>query len=200
MSNSINIIKEYIKLLVQEYEFEENVLLELWTNKHPMEETKEGEEGEEVKDDATYADLKKKKKTELQELCRAKGHKVTGTKLILIDRILGKEALSSKEKDKPKKSTKKNKKSIANILQKLSHNNNIINIRRNVFNNYEHVETGFVFNEQSQCVVGKQNVNGSVDLLNEKDIETCKEYNFKFEIPETIEIEKPYDDEIMYED
>ena len=38
-----------------------------------------------------YYDLKKRKKSELQDLCKKYSHKVTGTKSILIDRLLGKE-------------------------------------------------------------------------------------------------------------
>ena len=194
MSKSpIAIIKEYVKLLIQEYEFEEETLLKVWTDAHPSEEKVE----EKLSD--KYSALKKKKNSELQEMCRQKGYKVNGTKLVLIDRLLGKELPPAVTITKTKSSKKTNKKTISDVLQKIVHNSNVVNIRRNLFNNYEHAETSFIFDESTHSVVGKQINDGTIRSLTAKDIETCKEYNFKFNIPDTIETEKPYDDEIMYE-
>ena len=56
-----------------------------------------------------------------------------------------------------------------------------------------------IFDEMSKKVVGKQNNDGTMAVLTVGDIESCKEYNFEYEIPSTIPDDKPYDDDIMYE-
>lgn len=197
MSDPISIVKKYIKLLVKEYEFEEGVLLKLWTDKYPLEDAPMmgNQEKETVLDERSTLMLKKK--FELQEMCRKKGCKVMGTKLVLVERILCKEPQMPTTVKKIHKKTNKTgkKKKVADILQKIAHDSELLNIRRNVFNNYEHNETKFVFDETTNCVVGKQNINGTIDALLEKDIETCKELNFQFKIPETIYTEKSHDDE-----
>jgi hypothetical protein len=197
---TLKIINEYIQLLITEYEFDENELRQLWVDhRKTMPQTEYIEEKQSSGLD--LATLKKYKKTELQELCKEKGLKTTGVKSDLIDRILGKSPPSNKPTTSKNSSKKKgSKKMIADILQKIMHNSNVINIRRNISGNFEHIETGFIFDEATNKVTGKQNDDGTISKLTEKDIELCKEYNFKYEIPETIEIEKPYDDEIMYEE
>lgn len=184
----MNYIKEYIELLLKEYDLDEDILLKIWTDAHPNEEKEEKQLSEASR-------LKKMKKPELQQLCREKNLKVTGTKSALMDRLLGKEVVVEKPKSKKSK-----KKSIADVLRKISQNTEVLNIRRNLFNNFEHIETGFVFNETDHKVVGKQNDDGFVVPLTDKDIETCQGYNFDYEIPENIVLDQPYDENMFIED
>lgn len=61
-----------------------------------------------------------------------------------------------------------------------------LSLSRNKFGNFEMVDTGFVFDPKTRQVVGTQNDNGNIDDLTKEDIELCKEYNFKFLIPEKL--------------
>jgi hypothetical protein len=58
----------------------------------------------------------------------------------------------------------------------------IFNIRKNKFENYEHVETGFVFNRETKRVIGKQNLDGTINELTDIDILTCQKYKFQYEV------------------
>jgi len=58
-------------------------------------------------------------------------------------------------------------------------------LRKNAFGNYEHKETGFVFDPQAKDVFGKQ-VNDKVISLTMNDMDICKQLGFKFRIPETF--------------
>ena len=71
--------------------------------------------------------------------------------------------------------TKKYPKVIQNIKKSIP---NIV-IRRNKFNNFEHLDTNLVFDNSSKKVIGKQNINGNIDDLTEEDIDKCNEYKFE---------------------
>ena len=60
-------------------------------------------------------------------------------------------------------------------------------VKRNKYNNYEHPETGLVFDNETKTVIGKQNKNGSVDDLSEDDIDQCNAFKFKFQIPSNLD-------------
>lgn len=128
----------------------------------------------------------KKTVAELKQLCKERGLKMTGTKANLIER-LSQPTIETMIKKKP------THKKMANVLQKIIHNAHTLNIRRNVFGNYEHADTGFIFDELTHTVIGKQNESidpmtnsPTIEPLTEKDIELCKEYNFKYKLPDTI--------------
>lgn len=141
-------------------------------------------------------DYSKLSLAELKELCKTRGLKVSGGKKVLVERLLEKKTTSEelKEGEEKKKTTSKSrsKKKIPVILQKIVHNADTLNIRRNVFGNYEHIDTGFIFDEATQEVIGKQSENLDphsspiIEPLTEEDIEKCKEYNFAYRTPETI--------------
>lgn len=135
--------------------------------------------------------LLKCNKAELVALCKAHGHKCSGTKSILMNRLLGKGEAStpeSKPKSKSKSKSSKSSKSKAAVkatpvAKKLTAKIPNILIRRNQYNNYEHPETGLIFDNDSKIVIGKQNDDGSVDPLTEEDIDQCNAFKFKFKIP-----------------
>jgi len=166
MSHStIDTIKLYIQLLVKEFDIDEKELLAVWEKAHPTPIVSEAD---------TFKGLSK---AELQQMCKDKNVAHTGTKAVLIDRLLNKEPTPPTSK---KTSPGRKKKKVADVIQKIQHNVPIIHIRRNAFNNYEHVETEFVFDETNQMVVGKQMADGNIADLTEADLEICKEYNFKY--------------------
>lgn len=51
---------------------------------------------------------------------------------------------------------------------------------QNDHGNYEHKETGLVINPKTKQIFGKQDEEGDVLALTDKDVEVCKKYNFKF--------------------
>jgi len=67
-------------------------------------------------------------------------------------------------------------------------------IKRNVFDNFEHSDTGLVFNNKTKLVIGKQLENGEIDRhLTEKDIDNCHHYKFKYVLPENLDNNKNSD-------
>ena len=71
-------------------------------------------------------------------------------------------------------------------MKKVKENSVGLTLKRNIFNNYEHSETHFVFDRETKEVFGKQNYETeSVDDLTEEDIEICQKMNFKYRLPLT---------------
>ena len=66
-------------------------------------------------------------------------------------------------------------------------------LRKNEYGHYEHKDTGFVFDPQSKEVFGKQ-FGDRVKSLTISDIELCKQFGFKYQMPEkfddVIEVEE----------
>ena len=60
-----------------------------------------------------------------------------------------------------------------------------IQLKRNSFNNYEHVDTGLIFNTNNQ-VIGRQNNDGNLIELTIDDINLCKEYNLDYILPDKL--------------
>jgi len=61
-----------------------------------------------------------------------------------------------------------------------------IELKLNKFKNYEHTETGLVFDNINGKVTGKQHPNGSVSSLTDADIEVCKKFVFTFVMPSNL--------------
>jgi hypothetical protein len=188
------VLQTFILKVATEYKLDTNELQSLWTGKSlsskPVESTPEKKS--DSKSQVTEIDpeiLLKCNKAELVALCKSNGHKCSGTKTILISRLLGKEDNTEntpKETSKPKAKSKAVKHAAlaaTPIAQKLTANIPNILIRRNKFNNYEHPESGMVFDNETKVVYGKQNDNGSVDPLTDDDIDQCNAFKFKFKIP-----------------
>lgn len=132
--------------------------------------------------------LESLKKPDLQELCKSKGIKTKGTKQVLIDLLLDTEgdyqqvSPSADTNGIPKKEITPVKK----VIKKISTCKSSISIRQNQFGNYEHMDTCFVFDSDTQFVIGKQNTNGSIDPLTKDDIDTCNQYKFNYDLPDNL--------------
>jgi hypothetical protein len=68
-------------------------------------------------------------------------------------------------------------------------------IKKNAFGNYFHPESSVVFRPDSKEAYGIQQDDGTILPLTPKDIETCKCFNFKVEIPENLETDVVIDNE-----
>ncbi len=77
-----------------------------------------------------------------------------------------------------------------NILKRLEKLREEIVIVKNSNGIYEHPSTHFVFSIETHGVIGKY-VNSEVKNLTVEDIELCKTYNFKYEVPLNLLGENP---------
>lgn len=75
------------------------------------------------------------------------------------------------------------------FLQKaINGNKTVIMLSKNSDGAYEHSETGFIINPKTKKVYAKKNEAGLLPLSIE-DIETCKQWNFSYEIFEELSFE-----------
>ena len=128
-----------------------------------------------------YTTLNKMKKPELVAKCKEEGYNSVGAKPELIKSIVFK----TQPVAKPAKVAKK-KETVPpldkNVLAKMTSNLSNVVIRRNQQGNYEHPDTGFVFNSKTREVIGKQVKDEVVDLTKD-DINECNRLNFKYVVP-----------------
>lgn len=144
-----------------------------------------------------YDVLLKCTKHELIALCKTHNHKCSGTKSILMNRLLGKDDSKDVIKDDSKNDSKNKVTKTKVVTQKATNNTPVVKkltanipdilIRRNSFNNYEHPTTGLVFDNEKKIVIGKQKDDGSVSILTDDDIDKCNAYKFKFNIPNNLD-------------
>ena len=150
------IVKTYINKISQKYNIKINDLTEKYTENLSLKEK-----------------LQKLSVKQLKEICKQKKVKCTGKKSILIDNILENNAV---KEVKPKNV----------ILDNISKNIKVIVIKRNQFNNFEHLQTSLVFDNKTKKVIGKQNINGTIDSLTQTDIEICRDNQFSYIIPDNL--------------
>lgn len=182
------VIKTFVEKVSKQYNLDKDELQCLWEGK-TQNTTIKKDITNSNKMEVNQDNLLKYNKQELIALCKSHGKKCSGTKVMLINRLLGKENEDEDEKKSPisKKSTSKKQPEKTPVVKKLSANIPNILIRRNQFNNYEHPESGLVFNSKEKIVIGKQNDNGSIDDLTEEDIDTCNAFKFKYNIPVNLD-------------
>lgn len=136
-------------------------------------------------------------KPELIKLCKEKKVKCSGTKTELINYLTSniqtntKTMQSTLKKTTPTIPTNNN---VPSVLKSLCSQKNTIKIHRNQFGNFEHEETGFIFNNKTQKVIGKQNKNGDIDTLDSNDIDTCNKYKFSYLIPNNLDSKQAMSD------
>ncbi len=89
------------------------------------------------------------------------------------------------KKGETKKETKSKKSNaISNegkpIFEIIEKRKTLFQVMKNKFGNFEHVPTGFVFDNKTDEAIGKQNTDGTIQPLTLNDIELCKENNWSF--------------------
>jgi hypothetical protein len=90
----------------------------------------------------------------------------------------------TKEPKEPKVAKKSSaldddKKPIFDVIEK---RRTLFHIMKNKFENFEHKETGFIFDPKTDEVIGKQHSDGTIIPLSVNDIELCKENNWSFKV------------------
>lgn len=159
--------------------------------------------------EVTVESVVKMTKPELAGVCKGRGLKVSGARQELIDRILEdlKKGSSGPVDDAPaKKQTTLTKSALlkkeanTSVLKKITATVPTLQIKRNKFGNYEHAETGLIFNKEDKTVVGKQGENGDLLELDDEDIENCKRFKFTYTIPENLDSRKTGLDDVKVEE
>ena len=181
-------INTYAELISKKFNLNSSEIKNIWYNsennkqviENKVENNKQVIENKvEELDDDQKLKLMKSSVAELKAMCKKKGYKVSGKKADLIHRLLNGE-------DVKKKVKKNTVKEVPKIIKKLSDNISTIQIRKNQFGNFEHSETKFIFNKETQQVIGKQNEDGTIDDLEKSDVELCHKFKFKYIIPENL--------------
>lgn len=157
LQNVENIVESFVAKIAEKYSLDKTELMSLWQQKGSAKPKKPELDSVDM-DDISVERLNKSTKAELVALCKSRGHKCTGTKDILIDRLRGKEE-STKPKATESKATKpgpaKTKKTerataAVDVVKKLTADIPVIPIRRNAHGNLEHPETGLVFDRKTE--------------------------------------------------
>ena len=204
------VINKFIKNIATKYDLDPNELLAEWednstskVNKQPVNKQPDIPSGN---DDIDQNTLTQYKKTELQDLCRKRSLKCTGTKEQLISFLLGKDVSLS---EKPITKKAETKIVSAPVVKKLTSSIPTVAIRRNQFGNHEHPDTSLVFDKNSKKAIGKQNEDGTIEDLTEDDIDMCNQWKFSYIIPDNLDkktkltdvkVEELEDDEILESD
>jgi len=149
-----------------------------------------------VKDIPPIDELCSLSRPELVAICKQHDILSTGSKELVICRLA--KINSEKYKIEVKKVTPKfqKKSSVVSVVKKYTP---IINVRRNRWGNYEHVDTGLVFN-QSHLIYSRQCKDGSMVNLTAEDIGTCKQYKFDWVLPENLNWNKQSLDDVKVEE
>lgn len=128
----------------------------------------------------------------LVAMCKKAGVKVTGKKEELMQRLTEFLANKNDKKVEPKVE-KKVEKGDQPVIRSVKERTAELAIRKNKFGNFEHTQTGLVFNTENKMVYGRQVDDKIVDLTVD-DIELCKKYKFPYKIPENLNTSKNLDD------
>ena len=195
-----DVIQKFILDISEKYNLDENEIKLLWnaenkttpsTSKKVVEkkvvEKKESSSSIDKKND--MSELEKCNKASLIAMCKTYGHKCSGTKDILISRLLGKDATEPVKKIETKSTSVKEATKLESIpiVKKLTANIPNILIRRNRFNNYEHPETGLIFDNATKIIIGTQKKDGSIEDLTEDDIDKCHAFKFQYKLPKNLD-------------
>jgi hypothetical protein len=127
----------------------------------------------------------------LRQICRDRNEKVSGTKQQVIDRLNGNEMAKCVKKQSPKKITEPKKRSGKDkvpVLENIEPDE--IKIGKDQFGNLVHDETGIVFKQDDgddYFAIGFVNELGDVDSLTCDKMEICKQYGFKYIVPENVD-------------
>ena len=182
-------ITDFIHKIANKYNLNSSELFPEWFGKNieivESTSSSHNQETEGDKNSTSREELLKMKKTEIQALCKEKALKCSGTKIQLIDILLGCSIGKSKKTAVIKPTP---------IETKIANQSSTIAIRRNQYGNHEHPETGLIFDNKTKKVIGKQNDDGSIDGLTVDYIDLCNKYKFNYTLPDDLEQKTSLDD------
>lgn len=193
------IINSFVTKISIKYDLDKNELLSLWDSNETSSKKVIKSNDKKIVDTPIFdkntnnelnqTDLSQYKKTELQDICRQRGLKCTGTKDQLIGILLGKEIISdTPKKEAPSKKIEVSKKVTSTpVAQKLTSSIPTVAIRRNKYGNHEHPDTNFIFDKKTKKAIGKQNEDGTIEDLTKDDIDVCNQWKFQYVISDNLD-------------
>jgi len=133
--------------------------------------------------------LKKLKKPALQEKCKELGHKTTGNKELLVDRIMSGSIIRAGKacRDRGECDGKK----IENLKPTPKKS---VSVTKSTHGNY--VYDGLVIDKGTRMVVGIETETGDIGPLTKIGIDKCHRYKLKFAIPINMNDDRILDDEV----
>lgn len=173
-----SIIDKYIAIVSQRYDINENELQQLWSNKNDV-----TEDPPKSIIKSSDSELNNLTKTELIQICKSKNIKVSGSKTELIERILKTEGKIEEKAVPPSKQLVQQPIIIKKLVEKIPK----LEISKNNFGNFEHKDSGLVFDNKTQKVYGRQNSDGTVSDLTHEDINICNKYKFLYTVPNNFD-------------
>jgi len=187
-------VLEFCDIVAKKYKLNQTELFKLWNGDEISVSSKSKESSDvEPAMELTREKILSSTKDVLMAFCKSKNVKQSGKKEEIIERLLGLLNDDTKTESKPVQS-KTVKSAVASsipaVLVKVAEKAGTPEIRKNKFGNYEHFESGIVFNNETKMAIGHQNANGKVDSLTDNDVETCKKYKFKYTLPENLSVDK----------
>jgi hypothetical protein len=185
-----SIFKQYISEISKQYNIPEVDLTEIWNVKFSsnLQLKSSDESGKELSE----KELLKLKKDELQLMCKDRGIKVSTskTKDVIIKLLLQGNNVPVDSGTSKIQSKKVEEKAtvVKPVLNKLASLVPSIMIHKNKHGNFEHSETGFVFDKQHRKVIGKQSSKDEkIEPLTVDDIDICNKYKFQFVLPTNLD-------------
>jgi hypothetical protein len=196
-------VEELLIHISNKFNIDQNELLKIWTNKEQKIKTKPDTPKSTTPKTNTPQEntLLKLSSSELKEMCKSKGLKVSGTKNDLVARIIDSENNKKNSAFSLTTSTQtksKEKDSKPPVLKKLVEKIPVIEIKKNKFGNFEHSDTSLLYDNKSDKIYGKQNPDGTIAKLTKDDIDICNKYKFSYVIPENLDNDD--DVEVEYEE
>jgi len=131
----------------------------------------------------------------LAAMCKKEGLKVSGKKEELMTRLIDHLEKAPTAVAAPVAAPAAPKKTAEDppVIKKVKNIAGELAIRKNKFGNFEHMQSGLVFNTD-KMVYGKQLEDGEIADLTAQDIETAKKYKFAFKLPENLNVNKNLED------
>ena len=196
-------VSKYIRIISTKYNLDYDTLLSEWkggvatikkvdaTTTKPSKGVIESKSEAKAEPVDTTESLMQLSKQELQDRCKKAGVRSSGTKNDLVKYLLEKKTVAPKTQTKMpefiKQTVKPPQEEKQTIIKKITASQPVFNIRRNKFNNYEDINTSFVFNNLTKKVIGKQNPDGSISDLTKEDINICNKYKFQYVLPTNLD-------------
>jgi len=181
-----SVISDFCDVIAKKYKLNKNDLFKLWDEESDCD-TKSETSDTKQEIELTREKIMGSTKDMLMAYCKAKGLKQSGKKEEIVDRLL-KSLSDTPSSSTSSTSTKAKPQKTAPVLDKIE--KSTLEIRKNKFGNFEHFETGLLFNNETKTVTGKQNENGKIDSLTDHDIEQCKKFKFKYTLPDNLNVDK----------